>query len=93
MARFARVIAPGYPHHATQRGNRRQQTFFSNAWRREWGGFPERADARGGGGDIIAPRADGAALERRGLRSTPGGGAGPLLGARETGEEAGWGQA
>ena len=31
MARFARVIAPGYPHHVTQRGNRRRQTFFSNA--------------------------------------------------------------
>jgi len=31
MARLARVIAPGYLHHATQRGNRRRQTFFSNA--------------------------------------------------------------
>jgi putative transposase len=28
MARIARVIAPGTPHHVTQRGNRRQQTFF-----------------------------------------------------------------
>ena len=28
MARLARVIAPGMPHHVTQRGNRRQQTFF-----------------------------------------------------------------
>ncbi|MDX9833972.1 MAG: transposase [Desulfobulbus sp.] len=28
MARIARVIAPVYPHHITQRGNRRQQTFF-----------------------------------------------------------------
>ncbi len=28
MARIARVIACGYPHHITQRGNRRQQTFF-----------------------------------------------------------------
>jgi putative transposase len=28
MARLARVIAPGLPHHITQRGNRRQQTFF-----------------------------------------------------------------
>ncbi|HUS91963.1 MAG TPA: transposase [Phycisphaerae bacterium] len=28
MARLARVVAPGYPHHVTQRGNRRQQTFF-----------------------------------------------------------------
>jgi putative transposase len=28
MARIARVVAPGFPHHITQRGNRRQQTFF-----------------------------------------------------------------
>ncbi|MFZ5626936.1 MAG: transposase, partial [Bacillota bacterium] len=28
MARIARVVAPGVPHHVTQRGNRRQQTFF-----------------------------------------------------------------
>lgn len=28
MARMARVIAPGYPHHVVQRGNRRQSTFF-----------------------------------------------------------------
>lgn len=28
MARIARVIAPGIPHHVTQRGNHRQQTFF-----------------------------------------------------------------
>jgi len=29
MARLARAVAPGIPHHVTQRGNRRQQTFFS----------------------------------------------------------------
>ncbi|MGB2823526.1 MAG: transposase, partial [Phycisphaerae bacterium] len=29
MARLARVVAPGYPHHVMQRGNRRQKTFFS----------------------------------------------------------------
>ncbi len=28
MARIARVICPGIPHHITQRGNRRQPTFF-----------------------------------------------------------------
>jgi putative transposase len=28
MARLARVVAPGLPHHVTQRGNRRQATFF-----------------------------------------------------------------
>lgn len=30
MARIARIIAPGVPHHVTQRGNRRQATFFSD---------------------------------------------------------------
>jgi putative transposase len=28
MARLARVVAPGLPHHVTQRGNRRQPVFF-----------------------------------------------------------------
>jgi len=28
MARLARVVVPGYPHHVIQRGNRRQPTFF-----------------------------------------------------------------
>jgi len=30
VARIARVVAPGLPHHVTQRGNRRQQTFFGD---------------------------------------------------------------
>lgn len=28
MARIARVVVPRYPHHVTQRGNRRQKVFF-----------------------------------------------------------------
>ena len=28
MAGIARVVVPGLPHHITQRGNRRQETFF-----------------------------------------------------------------
>jgi hypothetical protein len=28
MARLARVVIPAIPHHITQRGNRRQPTFF-----------------------------------------------------------------
>jgi putative transposase len=28
MARMARVVIPEYPHYVTQRGNRRQKTFF-----------------------------------------------------------------
>jgi hypothetical protein len=30
MARIARVVVPGLPHHTTQRGNRRQETFFTD---------------------------------------------------------------
>jgi len=30
MARLARLVVPGLPHHITQRGNRRQETFFSS---------------------------------------------------------------
>jgi len=31
MPRLARLVLPGAPHHVTQRGNRRQPTFFSDA--------------------------------------------------------------
>jgi len=31
MARLARVVVSGVPHHVTQRGNRRQATFFNEA--------------------------------------------------------------
>ncbi|WP_422345883.1 transposase [Parasphingorhabdus sp.] len=30
MARLPRIVIPGLPHHVTQRGNRRAQTFFSD---------------------------------------------------------------
>jgi len=30
VARMPRVVVPHFPHHVTQRGNRRQKTFFSN---------------------------------------------------------------
>jgi REP element-mobilizing transposase RayT len=30
MARIARIVAPSIPHHITQRGNRRQETFFND---------------------------------------------------------------
>jgi putative transposase len=30
MARLTRVVVPGLPHHVTQRGNRRQTTFFTD---------------------------------------------------------------
>lgn len=31
MARMARAVVPGLPHHITQRGNRRQDVFFNDA--------------------------------------------------------------
>ena len=36
MARIARIVIPGYPHHVTQRGNRRQETFFGDDDYREY---------------------------------------------------------
>jgi putative transposase len=30
MARLARIVVPGLPHHVTQRGNRRQKIFFED---------------------------------------------------------------
>ena len=30
MARLARLVVPGLPHHVTQRGNGRQKVFFSD---------------------------------------------------------------
>jgi putative transposase len=30
MARLARLVIPGLPHHVTQRGNRRQETFLND---------------------------------------------------------------
>jgi putative transposase len=36
MARMARVVAPGFPHHVTQRGNRNQNVFFSDEDRRTY---------------------------------------------------------
>ncbi|MBS3810061.1 MAG: transposase [Desulfobacterales bacterium] len=36
MARLSRIVIPGYPHHVTQRGNRRQNTFFGDADYRQY---------------------------------------------------------
>jgi putative transposase len=50
MARLARVVAPGFGHHVTQRGNRRQQTFFGEEDYREYlsllGGWCRRHGVR-----------------------------------------------
>jgi putative transposase len=31
MARLPRLVLPGFPYHVTQRGNRRQRTFFEES--------------------------------------------------------------
>jgi putative transposase len=31
MARLARIVLPGVPHHITQRGNRRERVFFEDS--------------------------------------------------------------
>ncbi len=36
MPRFARLVAPGFPHHVTQRGNRNQIVFFAEDDRRAY---------------------------------------------------------
>jgi len=36
MARLARVVVPGVPHHLTQRGNRQEDVFFADADRRNF---------------------------------------------------------
>ena len=36
MAMIARIVVPGLPHHVTQRGNRRMQTFFCDEDYREY---------------------------------------------------------
>ena len=46
MARLARVVAPGFPHHITQRGNRRQQTFFCDEDRVGRGAHPVSMEQR-----------------------------------------------
>jgi putative transposase len=36
MARLARIVVPGFPHHVTQRGNRRATVFHNDDARREY---------------------------------------------------------
>src|SRR3569623_3778945 len=52
MARLARIVIPGSPHHDTQRGNRRAPTFFEDGdyrlYRRLLGEAARKAGAEGG---------------------------------------------
>jgi len=46
MAGIARLVAPGIPHHVTQRGNRRQKTFFVDGRREFLSEDPHPEDVR-----------------------------------------------
>lgn len=48
MPRSARIVVPGLAHHVTQRGNRRQRIFFSDADRRAYRDLLARACAKTG---------------------------------------------
>ena len=48
MARLARYVIPGIPHHVTQRGNGRQQTFFGAE---DYAGSGDRGSGDRGSGD------------------------------------------
>jgi len=43
MARLPRIVIPGYPHHVTQRGNRRARTFFEDGDYELYGVLPGEA--------------------------------------------------
>jgi putative transposase len=47
MARLARVVAVGEPHHLTQRGNNRQATFLDHHDRRTYCRLPTEHSKRG----------------------------------------------
>tara|TARA_R110002167_G_scaffold97091_7_gene256596 strand:- start:428 stop:637 length:210 start_codon:yes stop_codon:yes gene_type:complete len=51
---MARAVAPGLPHHVTQRGNRRQRTFFDDRDYRAYIRFPREECRRFG--VAICPR-------------------------------------
>ena len=69
MARIARVVVPGLPHHVTQRGNRRQPVFFGAAdyrlYRRLIGQAARRAGAEHLG---LLPAPEPCPPDRRALR-------------------------
>lgn len=63
MARIARVIAAGIPHHITQRGNRRMQTFFGDD---DYRAYITLLVQKMSGGDLgVLPHAESCAPDRR----------------------------
>jgi hypothetical protein len=56
MARLARVVVPGVPHHVTQRGNRRANVFFDDGDRRRYLAHPDALACAGLGRLPADPR-------------------------------------
>ncbi len=48
MTRIARVVVPDYPHHVIQRGNRKQQVFFSDSDRKYYVRLLQRSSKEAG---------------------------------------------
>jgi len=48
MAKFARIVIPGCPHHVIKRGNRRQVVFFSDKDKKIYFGLLKRAAKKAG---------------------------------------------
>jgi putative transposase len=48
MPRMARLVVPGYPHHITQRGSRRQKTFFDESDYRAYLGLIRETRSKAG---------------------------------------------
>jgi hypothetical protein len=46
MARLARIVAPGRPHHVTQRGSRKMEVFFTEEDRQVYLGLLHKYAAR-----------------------------------------------
>ena len=57
MPRIARIIAPGYPHHITQRGNNRATVFFDDEDRQTYlkllTGYNQKHHVQGAIGDAV----------------------------------------
>lgn len=51
MARLARIVLPGVPHHVTQRGNRREHVFFEDGDYALYLDLPAGGLGAGRGGD------------------------------------------
>lgn len=52
MARVARIVVPGCPHHVTQRGNRRAAVFTDDQDRKAYLGYLKKYSGKHGPGHL-----------------------------------------